>query len=312
MHHPWEPIAPDAEPFVTGLRPPPALDPSRGRLLHYELLLFERESESASARWELIPTANGGPPARGSQRLIPRGDGSRAFLFQTGDPDVWEVAAVPRGSWVDRAQAITPLPREWGFLIGDAARSRALMFSGRSRVADLWSFDYQTRQWTEITPPGTSPPARADAIAVHDTRRDRVLMFGGFAEDLRERLRDTWALSLSTMEWEELTVGCGPVFGADASAIYDPASDLIVAVAGTRELDVGAIRDDDPDRDDRDVWVMSLERPGWVRARGNREHPAYGSTHHLTPIRGAVLSFSRHAGPDPWVLDVDSLACAFD
>src|SRR5262249_37224870 len=79
-------------------------------------------------------------------------------------------------------------------LVYDELRRRVLLLSGHSppnqpQLDELWGWD--GRRWELI--PGAGPAARSLSGAVYDSRRKRVILFGGVGDRGYEDLRgDTW------------------------------------------------------------------------------------------------------------------------
>jgi hypothetical protein len=194
------------------------------------------------------------------------------------------------GDWTRLAVTGPAPPARYGAtLTVDPLRRRLLLFGGfdASRVPrnDVWSvnLDGPSRDWTQLTPGGTPPPARGRHAAVYDPERDRLLVMGGYGPGA---LGDIWALSLSgTPQWAAVpAVGVAPT-GA-YSAFYEGTADRVVA--GRLSAISGG------------VWELPL-------AAGLAWNPV--ATAGMTPSGGAAISgaWDPHrlqllvVVPDPWL-----------
>jgi hypothetical protein len=110
--------------------------------------------------------------------------------------DVWEWNGT---TWTNPAPSgALPPARTDASLVYDARRGEVLLFGGyelyqgaRRYFQDLWAWDGQ--RWSELTPEGIGPPPRAEAALAFDTRRHRVVLFGGSDAD-GDSGGDTWTL----------------------------------------------------------------------------------------------------------------------
>ena len=73
-------------------------------------------------------------------------------------------------------------------MVFDAARGRAVLFGGQGTnlLADTWEWD--GKEWTELA--DTGPAARWGHGVAFDSKRQRVVLFGG--EDFGDYFGDTW------------------------------------------------------------------------------------------------------------------------
>lgn len=76
---------------------------------------------------------------------------------------------------------------------------------------DLWVFRGRTGTWSKITPSSTTMPvARADYQAAYDSKRRRILIFGGFQD---------WYKAVYGDFWELRPVRTGPMLSTSVSGI---------------------------------------------------------------------------------------------
>ncbi len=119
--------------------------------------------------------------------------------------------------------------------------------------ADTWFWDADEAAWTELVL-ATRPSARGGAAAVYDAVGEKVILFGGFGNDLDCTEPDavdvdqracrpvaTWEFDVAAGAWEEFPTGANDVAGVDfpvgrteAAAAFDVANNRLVVSGGGR------------------------------------------------------------------------------
>jgi hypothetical protein len=156
--------------------------------------------------------------------------------------DTWslDLGLTPEWSPIETA-GTPPSGRYYHVSIFDAPRDQLLVYGGspsdvyeRPR-GDLWalSFSSATPTWSPIVPFGPAPPARDLATLVHDSRRDRYLLFFGQAGPI-DLLNDVWEMRLTPAPaWRRLSPsGVAPSPRAGVMGAYDAARDRVVLFGG--------------------------------------------------------------------------------
>jgi len=169
-----------------------------------------------------------------------------------GDTWEWDGAA-----WT-RASGEGPSARFPGGFVYDAARGVTLLAGGHrvsptrfETYGDTWAWDGAA--WTQLA--GDGPAPRDGARAVFDSRRGRVLLFGGIQIEPSVRLlNDTWAWEGAA--WTEVSGAAPPGRGHHAMG-YDPVRDEVLVYGGS---------DAPGPRLRTDTWVFDGE--GWRCAAG--------------------------------------------
>lgn len=165
-------------------------------------------------------------------------------------------------------------------VVYDSATNRMIVFGGQTTAAgsggglnttvnDLWVLSNAngiggTPAWTQLSPLGTPPSARAGAGAVYDPAANRMIIFGGNSPALATGDgggNDVWVLSNanglgSPPAWTQLLptrfVPGVPSPRIGNSAVYDPASHRLIVFGGeTASSPTG------PLFDVNDIWVLS-------------------------------------------------------
>jgi hypothetical protein len=136
-----------------------------------------------------------------------------------------------------------PGPRTFPAMACDSRRRRVVLFGGnrvlfgRSAgenvfLGDTWEWDGQA--WMRIDAPG--PPARAEAVMVFDSKRGRIVLFGGHSGqgEARRRFGDTW--EWDGRRWVEAKVtGPSPSPRNGAAAAFDAARGRVVLFGGSTQ-----------------------------------------------------------------------------
>jgi hypothetical protein len=163
-----------------------------------------------------------------------RGDRFIAFGGSAGrgqaHGDTWTFDG---STWSTLAVAGPP-PRQAHAMAYDERRGRVVVFGGGgpsgpgsppTRLGDLWEFDGSA--WTQRT--GSGPVARMSAGVAYDSKRGRMIFFGGMGPD--GFLGDTW--SWDGVEWQKLS-DTGPEPRAMGYLAYDRKRDRVVLFGGRK------------------------------------------------------------------------------
>jgi hypothetical protein len=167
--------------------------------------------------------------------------------------DTWALALGTGPAWsrlVDR----DTIARGAHTAIYDPLRDRMIVFGGERTydpivpwvLNDTWALALNGNpSWSQLSPGGTTPPARRLHVAIYDPVRDRMIAFGGYNSTL---FGDTWALSLGGIPaWSALSPsGSPPAPRYGATSLYDRVRDRMVLFGGSRGINLN------------DTWALSL------------------------------------------------------
>jgi hypothetical protein len=118
----------------------------------------------------------------------------------------------------------------------DSARQRTVLFGGYvgmvfsgSPVADTWEWD--GKNWTQIKPTSTLPPARWKHALAYDSARQRTVLFGG--SDINSKtLADTW--EWDGKNWTQIKpTTTSPLARSSHAMAYDSARQRTVLFGGS-------------------------------------------------------------------------------
>ena len=207
-----------------------AFDAARGRIV----LLVSHSFSGLAETWEwdgtawtrLLPLIS--PPSGGSQGIAYDSSRRRVVLFSTlGGTWEWDGT-----NWTQALPTTTPTPRTLHAITFDSWRNRTVLFggainSGGALQADTWEWD--GTNWVQASP-STSPPARGGHSLAFDSRRGRIVLFGGF--DVRGGLRDTW--EWDGTNWLQQTPAVSPTFRDGCGLAFDSNRGVTVLAGGDR------------------------------------------------------------------------------
>jgi Galactose oxidase, central domain len=226
--------------------------------------------------------------------------------------DVWALALNGDATWVRlRAATDVPIERSTHSAVYDSTRDRMVVFggidTGNHATADAWAFDFQRGRW--FSPPivGGINTHIGLHSAVYDSRRGRMLVFGGLVDLSSLATNLVWSVTTGdTLYASPLAVHCcGPVPEARYGhhAIYDPVTDAMLVFGGIGAF--GLL--------DNRVYSLSLSTNTWTLINWPAPAPsprAYGAVT-LDSRRHRLLLFGGWNGDmlnDLWEFSFETLA----
>ena len=141
----------------------------------------------------------------GNRMLVFGGYGESESGGETSLGDLWQLSLSESPEWtlLPAAEA-APTARRGATAIRDAVRDRMVLHGGYLGSGlytdETWEFSLASNQWRLLAPAGIPPsPARGWHTAIYDSPRDRMVVFGGFNDDVAVDmpLNDTWVLDWS-------------------------------------------------------------------------------------------------------------------
>ena len=238
-------------------------------------------SLGGSPAWIQIATYGTPPPARHNHNMIVDPAHDLLWVFGGADVnnatlnDVWTLSlssVLP--TWTHLSPSGTPpVARAYASAMLDTTNDRVLIFGGAQvqnsngppsgLLSDVWAMSLTgPPAWTQLSPTGSGPSARAGVQMIWDGTNQRLVLYGGFDGNM---LGDTYALDLSgAPAWSTLSPTGGPPDNrAVGSAVWDPmGAQMLVygGYGGNGNLNLS------------DLWSLSLGgSPAWT---------------HLTPAGG--------------------------
>jgi len=166
-------------------------------------------------------------------------------------------------TWTRMNPSNPPSPREKMAMAYDSESDRIILFGGNAGPTifnETWEYDFNTDTWTQLSPP-TSPPGICAAAMVCDSKRDRMILFGG--SSVSGILNDTWAYDLNTNTWSNLNPSNPPPARHSHCMAYDSESDRVVLFGGYNGRYL------------HDTWEYDPSTNAWIQ-RSPASHPPGG------------------------------------
>jgi cysteine-rich repeat protein len=144
---------------------------------------------------------------------------SGTIVHYTDADQLWEWDGT---AWEQRTQGTHPVTAAH---VLAATRSGVLLLARTSTdTSETWLWD--GTMWTQLAP-ADSPAGRTDPCIAYDSRRDRVVIFGGFRSAL---LAETWEWDGQT--WTQRASAQAPTARRSCQMVYDPIRDVVVLFGG--------------------------------------------------------------------------------
>jgi hypothetical protein len=229
------------------------------------------------------------------------------MILDEGYDGAWALPMDSSSVWSHLASGESPDQWAWNAAaIYDPVRDRMVVFGGGDEFTGwptnaIWGFDLSgAPSWTQLSAAGTQPPPLEYTSAIYDSRRDRMLVYGG--TDGNATYGDVWALSFSpTLTWE-LLVPSGPLPLAryGHTAVYDSLRDRMVVFGGVSQAM------------SNEVWALSLpDPPTWSLLNPAGPAPGARWVHSsvYSPENDYMVVFGGEGGGgsgplgDLWLLD---------
>jgi hypothetical protein len=234
-------------------------------------------------------------PVRDRMIAVGGNDNPGALVFSLDSPGGWSVLRAGGEG--------PPAPLIGHGAVYDAKRDRVLVYGGS--ILSTTALEDATRElslagtprWSLLpAAPGEGQPCVLFSLVL-DSRRDRLLLFGG--QDAGGTLRnDVWQLGLAdpAANWERVDVsGPGPSPRVLHDAVYDPVRDQML-VAGGETMEESSLGD---------LWALSLgETPHWTLLDPYGPTTS-GETLVYDPVRDQLLmQFGTNPDAATWAWDL--------
>lgn len=201
------------------------------------------------------------------------------YVYDTFRERWYEVA--PQGDWM-AAPPTAPIPRARMTTAWDANRGRLVVFGGRWRAgssgaytfpSDVWAYDPETNDWSQLASEGAGPAGRMGHTMHADPDRDRMIIafgareFAGLRYDVTQT-NDVWAFDLENNAWDRLADANPPGSPAPQARLFHYAA--VDTLRGRLWLFSGSSSDPfgfEPTVPSElaDSWYLDLPTERWTR-----------------------------------------------
>jgi hypothetical protein len=221
--------------------------------------------------------------------------------------------------WLNRNSPKRPSPRAEHHMSYDAARGVSVLFGGDTSAliyglhnpATTWEWDGV--RWTDVLPPGQSPPWRFDGVFAYDARRGVSVLFGG---DVLEQyhLQDLWEWDGEAWVERVPLDGVVPLPRSMAAMAYDTRRGVMLLFGGEVNglgpdgVSLAKTGEEGHKEPSADFWEWDGER--WTEKHLDGPRPSARSGHTMTydEDRGVVVLYGGY-GPKLDEEDPDDPHC---
>ncbi len=200
-------------------------------------------SQGATNTWTNLNPSGALPSIRAGHSMVYDSSSNRVIMFGGLDEtngtnvplnDTWAYDP-PANTWTNLNPSGTlPSVRVGDSMAYDTSTHRAFMFGGVTNSGasnDTWAYDPSTNTWTNLSPTGAVPSARAWHKMVYDSDTGKLIMFGGLGNSAD--FNDTWAYDPSTNTWTNLSpTGAVPSARDSQAMVYDPSTHRVILFGG--------------------------------------------------------------------------------
>lgn len=185
----------------------------------------------------------------------------------------------------------TVLARRDGGCAFDPIQGKVLIYGGLQSsptltMNDTWAFD--GTNWTQLAP-ATTPPARWGHRMVYDSRRARIVTFGGRSPTTTAVANDTWEWDGSN--WMQVFPTASPNARAFYSMAYDERRGKTIVYGTQSGATVGTLGGNQTWEYDGTTWAQAitayvppgLEAPGMVYDKGRGVTVMFGGWNGTSP-----------------------------
>ena len=202
--------------------------------------------------------------------------------------DTW-VLDTQSKSWKNMQPMNSPSPRAAAMLVYDPASNQSILFGGfglgHSVVSnETWSYRYSSNEWTQIQT-DAAPSERASYGMALDSKRQAIVLFGGFTE--MGYFNDLWTYDIGQEEWRiEEVSGSVPAARGAMSFVYDVKNDNYVMFGGFSDQGFYS-----------DTWLFDPDTHTWAELQPSTSPPPIRTRMVYDELRGIAVFFGGDVIP---------------
>ncbi len=246
--------------------------------------------------WQQQPTATA-PPWRVNHTMVYHPGAQKVLLFGGSDfqqafNDLWEYDPIAN-TWQQVTTNNSPEGRHMHGMIYDSARDIFITFGGRrndggAAFNETWAFDYNAKEWQNLSP-SVSPPVQDHINLAYHPLREKTFLFSGPISDQLSTIA-IWSFDAGKNQWQQHHSLLSPT-SDHSSFIYHPGSESFLLFGNSSE------------GNEMETWLYDDVDATWTRfsspkTPAYREH--FGMIYH--PIPDAFLLVGGFPNNDNWRL----------
>jgi len=218
-----------------------------------------------TGRWTNVTPSGLNPSPSEDHTAIYDPLGDRMILYGGENGPTWNATwafDLKNHVWTDLTDSTAPR-REDHTAVFDSRGKRMVVFGGRDNayynLHEIWTLDLDPQsptyeQWHMLPIPKKHPEGRSDHVAVYDSLKNRMIIFGGWDKIAKEYLDDTWSFFFERGIWKKIKAKRShPPKRRHAVGAYDTSRNWFIICGGFG--DEGYLND---------VWALDLATDTWI------------------------------------------------
>jgi N-acetylneuraminic acid mutarotase len=166
----------------------------------------------------------------------------------------WEFSSLSQ-SWNKISNLLSPSTRIGHGMVYNSISGKILLFGGMetsdyTRLNDMWEFDPDTKEWTELFPVIT-PTARSDHAMYFDSDYNIIVLFGGYLSN-DQISSETWIYNCTINTWSQISPLSHPTKRYGHTFVYDENQHVGVFFGG-RDIDLMS-----------EIWFFNYSSQNWI------------------------------------------------
>jgi hypothetical protein len=161
-------------------------------------------------------------------------------------------------TWTRETPKVRPPAENFGNMVYDPKADRVILCAvdAVGYYEGTWAYDLKSNTWTNLKP-ATSPTSCMYVAMAYDPAVDKIILFGGVDERNNEQpLGGTWAYSLASNAWTQLSPAVAPSVRGWAAMAYEAHSGKLVLFGGGTDRSTPLA----------DTWLFDAATDVWTQA----------------------------------------------
>lgn len=208
-----------------------------------------------------------------------------------------------------------PDARGYAQMVFHAPSGQMILFGGesnrRTQFEETWTFDVQTRVWSEVDVEN-HPSKAGGSSSAYDSESDRVIFHFTSRLDAsgpngHRRISETWTYDPTAEAWTEMNPAVAPFGLMGARMVYDAGADRVILFGGADFTDDAAPRFNE-------TWAYDFNSNTWTQRQPAEAPPGrsyFGMAYDESASKTLIFagSFAQGAGEradEIWAYDYES------